>query len=75
MSIFVVLIGEHLHVLAANFAQLNHIARTHPFNSWHAGIFSPDFCLLMIFFQINIQEYHQSVKQFGSRSGLTFCQA
>ena len=38
------------------------------------------FCCLLIFFKINFvenffQEYHQSVKQFGSRSGLTFCRA
>ena len=38
------------------------------------------FCCLLIFFKINFfegffQEYHQSVQQIGSRSGLTFCQA
>ena len=38
------------------------------------------FCCLKIFFKTNIfkkllQEYHQSGKQFGSRSGLTFCWA
>ena len=36
------------------------------------------FCHLMTFFKINIfkkffHEHYQSVKQFGSRSGLTFC--
>ena len=35
---------------------------------------------LLIFFKINVfekffEEYHQSVKQFGSRSGSTFCRA
>ena len=38
------------------------------------------FCRLLLFFKSNFfeklfQEYHQSVKQFGSRSGPTFCQA
>ena len=36
------------------------------------------FCRLLIFFNIKFiekffREYHQSVKQFGSRSGPTFC--
>ena len=48
------------------------------FNSLHAGEFFMLCCRLLIFFKINIfkkffQEYHQSVKQFGSRSGPTFC--
>ena len=48
-------------------------------NSSHAGEFCMLFCHQWIFylkltFSKNIfQEYHQSVKQFGSRSGLTFC--
>ena len=38
------------------------------------------FHLLIFFFKINcfekfFWEYHQSVKQFGSRSGLMFCRA
>ena len=38
------------------------------------------FCHLLILFKINFlekffQEYYQSVKQFGSRSGPTFCRA
>ena len=38
------------------------------------------FCCLLIFFKINFfekffQEYHQSVKQLGSRSGPTICRA
>ena len=37
-------------------------------------------CRLLTFFQINFfkiffQEHYQSVKQFGYRSGLTFCRA
>ena len=37
-------------------------------------------CCLLIFFKINFfekfcQKYHDSVKQFGSRSGTTFCRA
>ena len=44
------------------------------------GNFSRFFCSLLIFFKINFfeklfQEYNQGVKQFGSRSGLTFCPA
>ena len=47
-------------------------------NAVTPGIFSMFFCLLLIFFKINffekfIQKYDQSVKQFGSRSGPTFC--
>ena len=39
-----------------------------------------EFCLLLIFVQNNFfekffQKNHQSVKQFGSRSGQAFCQA
>ena len=44
---------------------------------WMLGNFA---CVVVcwFFFQINVfkndfQEYHQSVKRFGSRSGLTFC--
>ena len=38
------------------------------------------FCCLLIFFKINLfekffQKYHLNVKQIGSRSGLTLCQA
>ena len=37
-------------------------------------------CRLLMFFKMNIfekliREYHQSVKQFGSRSSPTFCRA
>ena len=43
------------------------------------GKFSIIFCLLtfikFMFLKNFIQEYHQSVKQFGSRSGLTICQS
>ena len=44
------------------------------------GKFSYVFCHLQIFFKNQLfkkifQEYHQSVKQFGSRSGPTFCWA
>ena len=49
-------------------------------NSLPSGKFFMDFCRLLIFFKIDFfkkffQEYHQSVKQFGSRSGPTFCPA
>ena len=48
------------------------------FNSAYWVIFHT-FCRLLIFFKFNFfekffQEYHQSVKQFGSRSVPTFCQ-
>ena len=44
------------------------------------GNFACFCCRLLIFFKINFfekffPEYHQSVKQFGSRSGPTFCRA
>ena len=44
------------------------------------GNFPAFFCCLPIFFKITFfkkffQGYHQSVKQFGSRSGPTFCRA
>ena len=44
------------------------------------GKFFPLFYRLLIFFEIDFfekffQEYHLSVKKFGSRSGPTFCQA
>ena len=44
----------------------------------HAGRFFMNFCLLLIFFKINLfekpfQKYHQGFKRFGSRSGHTFC--
>ena len=44
------------------------------------GGLSACFCCLLIFFKINFfekffQEYHQSVKQFESRSGLMFGRA
>ena len=44
------------------------------------SVFGMLFSRLLIFFKINIfdnffQEYHQSVKQFGSRSGRTKCPA
>ena len=44
------------------------------------GIFFPCFYCLVIFFKINFfkkifQEHYQSVKQFGSRSGPTFCRS
>ena len=43
-------------------------------NSLHAGKFFTLFCHLLVFFKINLfqkffQEYHQTVEQFGSRSG------
>ena len=45
---------------------------------WMLGNYACFFCCLWIFLKLlffkNIfQEYHQSVKQFGSRSGPTFC--
>ena len=48
--------------------------------SLHAGYFFIIFYCLQIYFKINIfknffQEYHQSVKQYGFRLGLTFGQA
>ena len=39
---------------------------------FHELLLSADFFLLNELFQIFFQEYHQSVKQFGSRSGMTF---
>ena len=39
----------------------------HIFNFLHAG----QFCMVFLFFQ----EYHQSVKQCGFRSGQALCQA
>ena len=44
------------------------------------GYFSWYFCRLQIFFKVCLfekffNEHYQSVKQFGSRSGLTFCRA
>ena len=44
-------------------------------NSLHAGKFFTIFCRLLFFFKIIVfekffQEYHQSVKQFGSRSNV-----
>ena len=44
--------------------------------SLHTAFFFMLFCSLLVFFNINFfkkffQEYHQSVKQFGSRSGPT----
>ena len=49
-------------------------------NSFVCWVIFHVFCCLLIFLKINFfknffQEYHQSIKQFGSRSGLTFCQA
>ena len=43
----------------------------------HAGYFFHFFCCLLIFFKIeifkkNFQEYHRSIKQFGSKSGRHF---
>ena len=57
-----------------------------PLHSWWILIILPTgkccmlLCRLPIIFKINLsekifQEYHQSVKQFGSRSGPTFCRA
>ena len=48
------------------------------FNSLSPGKFFQLFCCLLIFFKIDFfeklfQEYDQSVKQFGSRAGQTFC--
>ena len=48
--------------------------------SLHAGKFFIIFCRLLIFFKIDIfkkffQDYHQSAKQFGPRSGPTFSRA
>ena len=48
------------------------------FNSLPHGKFFMLFCRLLIFFKINFfeqifREYHLTVKQFGSRSGPTFC--
>ena len=53
---------------------------TSPSTLWMLGNFARFFCRLLIFFKINFskkffQKYHQSIKQFGSRSGLTYCQA
>ena len=47
-------------------------------NSLPTGYLCMLFCRLLIFFKITFfkklfQQYHQSVKQFGSRSGPTFC--
>ena len=49
-------------------------------NSLHARYFHLIFCRLLLFSKINLfkklfQKHFQSVKQFGSRSGLTFCRA
>ena len=50
------------------------------FNSLHAGYFfmhllSSDFFSKLTFFKYFFQEQYQSVKQFGSRSGPTFCRS
>ena len=50
------------------------------FNSLHAGKFFMIICRLLNFFKISffekfLQDYHQSSKQFVSRSGPTFCRA
>ena len=50
------------------------------FHSLPPGNFFMLFCFLHFFFKIKFfekffQEYYQSVKQFGSRSGPTFCRA
>ena len=51
----------------------------HSFACWvilHSFLSTVDFFFYWFFFFKKIfQEYHQSVKQFGSRSGLTFCRA
>ena len=41
----------------------------------HAFLSTVVFFLKVTFSKKNLQEYHQSVKQFGSRSGQTFCPA
>ena len=57
------------------------IFSNHIFNSLHAGKSFMNFCCLVIFFSFKFnfvfffcQECHESVKQFGSRSGLNICQ-
>ena len=47
-------------------------------SSFLMGNFAYFFCRLLIFFKINFfekffRDYHQSVKQFGFRSGPTYC--
>ena len=52
---------------------LSHVAI--PFTRWeicHAFFSSADF-LIIFFPKYSIQEYHQSVTQFGSRSNQMFC--
>ena len=56
------------------------LPRATTLNSLPPGKFCMLFCRLLIIFKINFsekffQEYHQSVKQFGSRSGPTKCRA
>ena len=61
---------RYLYITAeAHFAEMSHL-----YSLLQA------FCRLLIFVEINVfekffQEYHQSVKQFGSRSGPTYCRA
>ena len=69
------LFGLAHEILALMTYVLSHSFIIYMLNSLPTGSLS-----LLIFFKINFsenffQEYHQSVKQFGSRSGTTFCQA
>ena len=41
----------------------------------HAFLSSANFISKSFFWKKIVQEYHQSVKKFGSRSDKTFCQA
>ena len=74
----VILLAQSLsEILSCTHPGINYIRRKcTQSNSLAPGyLSSADFFLKINFFKKFFQEYHQSVKQFGPRSGLTFCRA